>query len=435
MVVRLQVRSALFCALLVMVLPSCASVGTSQFQGALEAEAAALDGGTPEHQVIVILKQAPPSLWRREAAELAEVFALRVTVAWEVPTMESPCVVYEVPLRESVAEVAEKLQRDHRVVMAQPVNIFRLLQGSYNDTHFGLQHGVQAMMVQEAHRWSTGKGVTIAVVDSGVDTSHPDLEGRVVWSQDLLETAARDPINVHGTAIVGVIAAKANNQEGIVGVAPDAQILALKACWQTVAGTGEAICSTYTLVRALDLAIRARAKVINLSLTGPEDPILTRLLALALDRGTTVVSAVDEGGDTWPGFPASVDGVIAVGTAGMEDSGEREIQSGDHGELVAPGIDILTTVPGPGYDFMSGSSFAAAHTSGVAALILELQPGISPEELGALIHETADRPSEPPASGRTLRTVNACAAVDSMIGAGSCPQTGAIKTITESRSE
>jgi len=324
----LRERAVLLAVSMVTLLPSCASVEGPQSASDSGAGTTAFNHGEFEHQVIAILNQAPPSLWRREAAELAEVFALRVVVAWEVPTMESPCVVYEVPRNQSITEVSEKLQRDHRVQLAQPVNIFRLLQRRYNDTHYDLQHGVQEMKVQEAHRWSTGKGVTVAVVDGSVDTSHPDLEGRVVWMQDLVETAQQDLMDVHGTAIVGVIAAKADNQEGIVGVAPDAQVLALRACWQAAAGTRDALCSTYTLIRALDLAIRAHAKVINLSLTGPEDPILARLITRAIAGGITVVTAVDEKGDSGLGFPASLEGVIAVGTAAPDGSGNGVSGSG-----------------------------------------------------------------------------------------------------------
>jgi subtilisin family serine protease len=160
--------------------------------------------------------------------------------------------------------------------------------------------------------------------------------------------------------------------------------------------------------------------VVNLSLTGPEDPILARLIARAIAGGATVVAAVDENGDSGPGFPASLDGVIAVGTADPEGSGEGGSRSDYHAELVAPGIDILTTVPGPGYDFLSGSSLAAAHVSGVTALILELQPGMSPEEIGVLIRQTADQAADPLGSGTEPRTVNACEAVATLVGAGPC---------------
>jgi len=416
----LRERAVLLAVSMVTLLPSCASVEGPQSASDSGAGTTAFNHGEFEHQVIAILNQAPPSLWRREAAELAEVFALRVVVAWEVPTMESPCVVYEVPRNQSITEVSEKLQRDHRVQLAQPVNIFRLLQRRYNDTHYDLQHGVQEMKVQEAHRWSTGKGVTVAVVDGSVDTSHPDLEGRVVWMQDLVETAQQDLMDVHGTAIVGVIAAKADNQEGIVGVAPDAQVLALRACWQAAAGTRDALCSTYTLIRALDLAIRAHAKVINLSLTGPEDPILSRLISQAVAGGIIVIAAVNESGDSGPGFPASLEGVIAIGTADLEGSGEGESRSDYPAELVAPGIDILTTVPGPGYDFLSGSSLAAAHVSGVVALILERQPGMTPKEIGVLIRQTADQAPSPLGTGKELHAVNACKAVATLVDGGSC---------------
>jgi hypothetical protein len=373
-----------------------------------------------QHQVMAILHQVPPTLWRREMVELAGAFDLKVVLAWEVPSLEAPCVIFEAPHHVAVEEIAESLAGDHRVELAEPIRFFRLLEGSYNDSHYHLQHGAETLGIEKAHRWSTGKGVPVAVVDTGVDVAHPDLQGQVVGVQNLV--GGEDSSftgDVHGTAVVGIIAARADNREGIVGVAPEAKVLALKACWQSEHSPSQALCNTYTLVRALDLAIRARTKVVNLSLAGPEDPILARLLTKAIDQGTVVIAAIDEASSEGPGFPASVDGVIGVGVAdppGPSTDSRRHHNS----DLVAPGIDILTTVPRSAYDFLSGSSLAAAHTTGVVALLLERQPDLTPSQVASLLRDTAIQTPPRPNPGGSLHVVNACAALVELIGSGSC---------------
>ena len=115
----------------------------------------------------------------------------------------------------------------------------------------------------------------------------------------------------HGTAVAGVIAAAANNEVGIVGVAPQAQIYALKACWQQPAGAREAVCNSYTLAKAVDFAISERAHVLNFSLAGPPDVLLTRLIKVALERGIAVIAAAPSKPDA-RAFPASMQGVIGI---------------------------------------------------------------------------------------------------------------------------
>lgn len=131
-----------------------------------------------------------------------------------------------------------------------------------------------------AHRWATGQGVKVAVVGTGVDTKHPDLHGRIIRTINFVEggerTFARDS---HGIAVAGVIAATADNEVGIFGIAPQADIVVVKACWQPAPGTQEAVCSSWTLAKAIDFTILVRAQILNLSLAGPPDPLLARFLA------------------------------------------------------------------------------------------------------------------------------------------------------------
>jgi subtilisin family serine protease len=199
----------------------------------------------------------------------------------------------------------------------------------------------------------------VAVIDSQVEAGHPDLAGQVAVSADFTRAPASRGER-HGTGVAGVIAAKANNGAGIVGVAPGARLFALRACWEE--GRGDTVCDSVSLAKALHFAIERRAQVINLSLAGPPDMLLDKLLDVALARGATVVAAFDPllpGG----GFPASHKGVVRV-----QDESLASVQPGVYS---APGRDVPTTQPGGRWSLVDGSSYAAAHVSGLAALLRE----------------------------------------------------------------
>ena len=159
---------------------------------------------------------------------------------------------------------------------------------------------------------------------------------------------------VHGTAIAGIIAARAGDGIGIAGVAPDASLVALRACRPT-APSSTSICTSFTLAKALQYALDQDVQVINLSLGGPSDALLARLIDVAIARRIIVVAAADP---EFPdgGFPASHRGVLAVAAAGAQNAPEHA--------LVAPGRDIPATMPGRSWGFVNGSSFAAAEVSG-----------------------------------------------------------------------
>jgi subtilisin family serine protease len=195
-----------------------------------------------------------------------------------------------------------------------------------------------------------------------VDLRHPDLAGQVQVSRDFLP-AHPGAAERHGTGVAGIIAARADNRAGIAGVAPGARLMALRACWQDAAA--DTLCDTLSLAMAISFAIDHGAEVINLSLAGPPDLLLGRLIDLAIAHGAVVVGASDpklaQGG-----FPASHPGVVAV----ADDQGGPARP----GAFVAPGRDVPTTQPGGQWSLVSGSSYAAAHVSGLYALIRERSP-------------------------------------------------------------
>lgn len=121
--------------------------------------------------------------------------------------------------------------------------------------------------------------MTVSVIDAGIDARHPDLQGQLLDNRNY---AAPDAAEIHGTAVAGIIAALANNGQGIVGIAPNAKLIGLKARWPTEANGADAVCDSLSLAQALNTAIQLRPRILNLSLTGPADPLLTTALD---DRG------------------------------------------------------------------------------------------------------------------------------------------------------
>ena len=367
-------------------------------------------------QVMVTYKPAPPPIWSRYTQEIARDYRLSVIYAWTLSSIGEQCVVFQTLHGRPVRELVRRLSSDPRVSLAQPIETFQTQgsAGGEGDPYARLQHSAQALRLEKAHRLATGKKVRIAVVDTGVELDHPDLRDRVVGMKSFVERGDRTfTSDIHGTAVAGLIAATAGNNVGILGVAPGAEIYAVKACWQQPPGAREAVCNSYTLAQALDWVIGHGAQVVNLSLAGPKDPLLGRLIGVALSKGIVVVAA--DGGAPTRDFPASVQGVIAI--LGSDDTKEGPAVLVGHGiaTLAAPSVDILTTVPRGSYDLLSGSSFATAQVSGVAALMLERNPRLTPAEIAAILRKTAH-----PLAASTVGQVDACAAVASVAGGGNC---------------
>ncbi len=377
-------------------------------------------GGVPrqleERQLIVTLAPELEPHWARISTQLAADHGLQVSGEFPLTSIGVQCVVLRVPESRSMPEAAAALRRDPWVGSVQQNQHYRSLGAS--DGYAALQYGAQLIQAVAAHPYTTGRGVRIALIDTGVDANHPDLRGRVVETANFVDggelSFERDR---HGTAIAGVIGARAEDGHGIEGVAPAAELLAAKACWYPEGASRTALCSSWTLAKAVDFAINARARVINMSLNGPPDALLERLVERAIALTITVVAAAAAAAPD-PGFPASLAPVIGVLQSDSRNDVEVPHWEVHEHVLAAPGKDILTTAPRGGYDYLSGSSLAAAHVSGAAALLLERDPSLSPEELVRLLRESA-RPV--PLSGGTVAgVIDVCSALARLDGGTVC---------------
>ncbi len=349
---------------------------------------------------------------RASARAVATAHGLREIAAWPIGLLGVHCVVYQLPPGADRNAAIERLRRDNRVESAQPYQSFATLTSdndtiSTSDPYRPLQRNLDIMDVTGAHLWSRGEGVRVAIIDTGVDANHPDLAGRVVKQENFVDDS-KNVRDRHGTAVAGVIAAVENNSQGIVGIAPAARLYALRACWPAPRDDARAICSTLTLAKALAAAIEARSDIVNLSLTGPADPLLARLVEVGLRRGVVFVGATPPSSDG-NGFPTGIPGVISVDATGAKASADSV--------LFAPASEVLTLVPDGRYDFLSGSSLAAASVSGGIALLLARDRNLRGESARDLLSRSSRKAST--AQGDTS-SVNLCAAMAALMHQPEC---------------
>lgn len=327
----------------------------------------------------------------RLARDIAGQYGLTLVDAWPMPMIGMDCFVMAVPDGRSTQIAIQQVSHNGNVAWAEPVELYRAQSApaSDNDPLYQAQPAARQWQLADLHRMATGRGIKVAIIDSGIEANHPDLIGQLAVNRNFVagETLVSES---HGTGVAGVIAAKANNKIGIAGVAPGARLLGLRACRQEPEAT---LCDSFSLAKALYFAIDQKADVLNLSFSGPDDRLLRALLKAALDRGTAVVAAFDSH-QVDGGFPASFPGVIPVADAQLAGEKSRV--------YIAPGRDVPTTEPGGRWFLANGSSFSAAHVSGLVALVRQRRPS------GAMML----------VANSTDGTIDACATV--LKAAGSC---------------
>jgi subtilisin family serine protease len=245
------------------------------------------------------------------------------------------------------------------------------------------------LQLAQVHRIVRGNNVPVAIIDSEIDVSHPDFSGATIKQYDAIG-AEHDP-HAHGTGIAGAIA----SQHKLMGVAPNAQIFGIRV-FSRHGANGEA--SISNILKGLDWAIRNNVRIINMSFTGPRDSRLAHALKVAHDKGVIVIAAVGNGGpNSAPLFPAADPHVIGVTATDASDRLFADAGRGAHVAIAAPGVNVLVPAPNAGYQLTTGTSIAAAHITGVVALMLERNPNLTPADVRRILSATA-KPLGPSAS-------------------------------------
>ncbi len=316
---------------------------------------------------------------------------------------------------------AAQLQAMSDVEYAEPDYVARALE-TPNDTYFSRQWGMTGINAPQAWDVSHGSsGVTVAIVDTGIDGTHPDLSGRVLAGYEFVSDRALsagansdDAYEGHGTHVSGIVAASTNNSAGVAGVAWTASLLPVKVL--DVNGQGY-----YSDVAdGVEYAADHGAKVINMSLGGTEDSALLKdAVNYAYNVGCLIVAAAGNDGNSQPFYPAAYSSVMAV--AATDSSGGVAYYSnyGSYVSVAAPGSSIYSTLPHGVYDYMSGTSMASPHVTGLAALARAVCPQDSSAHVRQVIEDTATALNTSKDVGAGL--INAEKAIDSYLSVASGP--------------
>jgi subtilisin family serine protease len=243
------------------------------------------------------------------------------------------------------------------------------------------QYALSKLRLPQAHQIAKGERVLVAVIDSGIDDTHPDLANVVAAKFDAV--GGVDKPHRHGTAVAGAIVAHGK----LSGAAPAARLLAIRAFEPNATGAQG---TSFNIVNGLEWATGQGARIVNMSFGGPPDPLLRRAFSALRYRGVVLIAAVgNDGPKAPPLYPAADANVIAVTATDSQDQLYSAANRGKYIAVAAPGVDIIGPAPEGSYQISSGTSLAAAHVSGIAALLIERRQTLSPATVKRILLDTA----------------------------------------------
>jgi len=322
------------------------------------------------------------SLSDAQADQLARRHGLTRLQSQDFPLIGSTIGLFRVTNRRAVETVSREFATEASVRSVQP-NFRYVLQEQQAELTEGdpAQYAVAKLRLPQAHMLAHGTNVTVAVIDSGIDVNHPELANAIAASFDAL--GSKEGPHLHGTGVAGAIVAHAR----LMGSAPAARILAIRAFGAAPNGAES---TSYVILKGLDYAAAHGAEIVNMSFAGPKDALIERGIAAMAVKGIVMVAAAgNAGAKSPPLYPAANANVIAVSATDAQDRLFSASNRGSYIAIAAPGVDIFLPAPDAKYQMTSGTSFSAAYVSGLAALMLERNAALKPDEVRAILTKTA----------------------------------------------
>ncbi|MGH1351938.1 MAG: S8 family peptidase [Methyloligellaceae bacterium] len=339
-------------------------------------------------QVVIVIKQSRSSALHRS---IARKYGLRLIRGRYYSILKARVQVYRIPDRRSVGVVLAQLKRERRVSASQPNYIYSLTSDNEKGQSEELQYSHGSMKIRQAHKHALGRKIKIAVIDTGLDRTHPEFNKALITQYNAVEPKRKYKGHKHGTAIAGIMAA----QNDVKGVAPSAHILDARAFFVSKK-TGSPETDSMILVEALQWSYDKGAKIFNLSFEGPKDPVIEDAIQAIYEKGRIFVGAAGNGGPkAKPAYPAAYKYVIATTAIDKKNNRYKMANRGPYVSVAAPGVRVMVLSTANSYSFQSGTSIASAHISGLVALMLERKPRLSGREISRILKKTAQDLGDP----------------------------------------
>lgn len=341
----------------------------------------------PDEVLISLPLASPQSL----EDDVAQAFNLTILERTAMSLVDQRLVRLRIPDSRAVPAVVAALLADARVPLAQPNFYYRYqqattLQAASISAAPNLQYALSKISLADAQLKARGGGTVVAVIDSGIEQSHPDFANRPIQQLDAIDLGGATPLDPHGTGVAGIIAGRGT----VRGVAPEARLLSVRA-FGNAQNRGSATAITSAILKGLTWSVENGARIVNMSFAGVRDPAMERNIAALPARRVIAIAAAGNGGSkAAPAYPAAYPEVIAVTATDQADRLYERANQGSYIALAAPGVDVLVPSGKAEHELQSGTSFAAPHVAGIVALMLEMNPELSVDHIRQLLLASVD---------------------------------------------
>jgi subtilisin family serine protease len=335
--------------------------------------------------LVAVFKPGTPD---ETPADFAESLNLRIERSYEMAGLRLRVFLMRIPAGGNVDAILRQATGDPRALWVQYDFSHQTL--GDNNGSLSKQYALNRIRAESVPQAARGQGITIALIDSGVATSHESLDHDNITAIDLIDEKTPPPAETHGTVIASIIAGSGK----VKGLAPAAEILAIRAFSELDPKSGASTSDSFHVSQGISVALDHKARIINMSIGGPNDPVVRMAVQQAVLTGVIVFAAAGNAGpDAPPVYPAAQRGVIAVTATDDKDRLFKGANRGDYIAIAAPGVAVLAAKPGTGgasaYDYFTGTSMATGYATGLAAVLLSADPKLTSIDIRRIMENSA----------------------------------------------
>jgi subtilisin family serine protease len=318
----------------------------------------------------------------------ADSLNLRIERRFEMAGLGLRVFLMRIPAGGDVDAILRQAAGDRRPIWVQPDYGYQSLDDS--NAAASKQYALAKIRADSLPQAARGQGVTVALIDSGVAAGHESLNHDNITAIDLIDEKTPPPAETHGTVIASIIAGSGK----VKGLAPSADIIAIRAFSEVDPKTGASTSDSYHVSQGISVALARKSRIINMSIGGPNDPLVRMAIQQAVLTGVVVVAAAGNSGpDAPPVYPAAQRGVIAVTATDDKDRLFSGANRGDYIAVAAPGVAVIAAKPGKAgasaYDYFTGTSMATGYATGLAAVLLSADPKLTSIDIRRIMENSA----------------------------------------------